>query len=282
GGCERPGYRRRRLFQIPGRAGGRRRAAGKPARLSPGLARPRRSIERAADRRRDEFRGDTDGGQSASCRDDRVRRARSSADLATRRHAAAAGPGNAAVPGLAWRGRGALDGPPARSAGQPARDRTGAKPAKRLVRVRPRTTRSDAGRGHRSRGGRGAGRADYNRRFVTIPSRSVCAGIRYAASWRDKRVSLAERDQTRETKMRAGTVLVVALALGATTALLPPPASAQSLSKDKIRVAIGVDAAYSPIYYAKQAKLFEAAGLNIEAMQFTHDDDAIDTIHAPH
>ena len=80
--------------------------------------------------------------------------------------------------------------------------------------------------------------------------------------------------------MRAGTVLVVALALGATTALLPPPASAQSLSKDKIRVAIGVDAAYSPIYYAKQAKLFEAAGLNIEAMQFTQGGDAIDAIAA--
>src|SRR5262249_12880635 len=190
------------------------------------------------------------------------------------------------VAGLAWRGRGALDGPPAWSAGQPARDRTGAEPAKRVAGVRPWTTRSDAGRDHRSRGGRGAGRAHYNRRFVAIPSRSVCAGIRYAASWRDKLprwVSRAERDQTRETretKMRAGTVLVVALALGATTALLPPPASAQSLSKDKIRLAIGVDAAYSPIYYAKQAKLFEAAGLNIEAMQFTQGGDAIDAIAA--
>ncbi|MGH7006483.1 MAG: ABC transporter substrate-binding protein, partial [Alphaproteobacteria bacterium] len=57
-------------------------------------------------------------------------------------------------------------------------------------------------------------------------------------------------------------------------------AAAQTLSKEPIKLAVGVDPAFSAIYYAKQAKLFEKAGLNVELMQFTQGGDAVDALIA--
>jgi ABC-type nitrate/sulfonate/bicarbonate transport system substrate-binding protein len=56
---------------------------------------------------------------------------------------------------------------------------------------------------------------------------------------------------------RLTTVLAFAIAVAA-----PPSAGAQT--KDPIKLAIGVDAAYVPIYHSKQSKLFEKHGVNVE------------------
>src|SRR5215468_1734352 len=66
-------------------------------------------------------------------------------------------------------------------------------------------------------------------------------------------------------------------ALAALMALaLPGSAAAEGLSKDTIKIGVGVDPAFSALYYAKQAKLFEQAGLNVELLQFTQGGDAVD------
>ena len=67
-------------------------------------------------------------------------------------------------------------------------------------------------------------------------------------------------------------VLVISLA-----AALSAPAGAQT--KEPIKLAIGVDAAYVPIYLSKQAKLFEKHGVNVELVQFTQGGDALDYRH---
>ncbi len=72
-------------------------------------------------------------------------------------------------------------------------------------------------------------------------------------------------------------VLTAALALSIVVALSPSP-SAQT--KDPIKLAIGVDAAYVPIYLSKQAKLFEKHGVNVELVQFTQGGDALDAVAA--
>lgn len=59
---------------------------------------------------------------------------------------------------------------------------------------------------------------------------------------------------------------------------LSPPAGAQT--KEPIKLALGVDAAYAPMYLAKQAKLFEKHGVNVELVQFAQGGESIDAIVA--
>ena len=65
--------------------------------------------------------------------------------------------------------------------------------------------------------------------------------------------------------------LAFVLAIG-----LAPAANAQS--KEPIKIAIGVDAAYVPMYLSKQDKLFEKNGVNVELVQFTQGGDALDAV----
>ena len=64
---------------------------------------------------------------------------------------------------------------------------------------------------------------------------------------------------------------VLSIALG-------PVANAQS--KEPVKLAIGVDAAYVAIYLSKQDKLFEKHGVNVELVQFTQGGDALDAVAA--
>jgi NitT/TauT family transport system substrate-binding protein len=66
-----------------------------------------------------------------------------------------------------------------------------------------------------------------------------------------------------------GLVLAIALA---------PAANAQN--KDPVKIAIGVDAAYVPLYLSKQNKLFEKHGINVEFVQFAQGGDALDAVSA--
>ena len=59
---------------------------------------------------------------------------------------------------------------------------------------------------------------------------------------------------------------------------LAPAAHAQS--KEPIKIAIGVDAAFVPLYLSKQNKLFEKHGVNVELVQFTQGGDALDAVAA--
>jgi NitT/TauT family transport system substrate-binding protein len=72
-------------------------------------------------------------------------------------------------------------------------------------------------------------------------------------------------------------ILAAALGLAAGIALAP---AAQAQSKEPIKIAIGVDAAFSPFYLAKQEKLFEKHGLNIELIKFAQGGDALDAVVA--
>ncbi len=74
------------------------------------------------------------------------------------------------------------------------------------------------------------------------------------------------------------------IAVAFVTALLVPFAgevNAQSgSSQEPIRLGVGVDPAFSPIYYAVQNKLFEEAGLNVEMLQMAQSADAMDAVIA--
>jgi NitT/TauT family transport system substrate-binding protein len=59
---------------------------------------------------------------------------------------------------------------------------------------------------------------------------------------------------------------------------LTPAAHAQT--NEPVKLAIGVDAAYVSIYLAKQNKLFEKHGANVEVVQFTQGGDALDAVAA--
>jgi NitT/TauT family transport system substrate-binding protein len=61
-------------------------------------------------------------------------------------------------------------------------------------------------------------------------------------------------------------------------AILASAAYAQG--SDPIKLAVGVDAAYAPMYLAKQRKLFEKHGANVEVVQFTQGGDALDALVA--
>jgi NitT/TauT family transport system substrate-binding protein len=73
-----------------------------------------------------------------------------------------------------------------------------------------------------------------------------------------------------------GTTALAAIAVLAMAGI----AAAQGLSKDLIKLGLGVDPAFSAIYYAKQAKLFEKHGVNVEVQQYTQGGDAIDSLVA--
>ncbi len=55
---------------------------------------------------------------------------------------------------------------------------------------------------------------------------------------------------------------------------------AAAQTKEPIKIAIGVDAAYVPLYLSKQDKLFEKHGVNVELVQFTQGGDALDAVAA--
>jgi NitT/TauT family transport system substrate-binding protein len=56
--------------------------------------------------------------------------------------------------------------------------------------------------------------------------------------------------------------------------------AADAQTKEPIKIAIGVDAAFAPFYVAKQNKLFEKHGVNVELVQFTQGGDALDAVAA--
>jgi NitT/TauT family transport system substrate-binding protein len=68
-----------------------------------------------------------------------------------------------------------------------------------------------------------------------------------------------------------------ALALSIAVAM---SSAAGAQTKEPIKLAVGVDAAYVPIYLSKQAKLFEKHGVNVELVQFTQGGDALDAVAA--
>ena len=72
------------------------------------------------------------------------------------------------------------------------------------------------------------------------------------------------------TKMTALRLTGASL-LSAAALLMAAGAKAQ-----EIRIAVGVDPAYSPIFLAKQANLFSAAGLNVNVVQYTQGGEGVD------
>jgi NitT/TauT family transport system substrate-binding protein len=71
---------------------------------------------------------------------------------------------------------------------------------------------------------------------------------------------------------------VAALFAFAIGVALSPAANAQS--QEPIKLAVGVDAAFVPMYLAKQRKLFEKHGANVNVVQFTQGGDALDALVA--
>lgn len=78
-------------------------------------------------------------------------------------------------------------------------------------------------------------------------------------------------------RFRAG--CAVAAFAGAIAATAPALAE-QSLSKEPIRYAVGVDPAFSAIYLAKQEGLFQKAGVNVQVVQYSQGGDAVDAMIA--
>jgi NitT/TauT family transport system substrate-binding protein len=72
--------------------------------------------------------------------------------------------------------------------------------------------------------------------------------------------------------------------IAAVTLVLALPAlashAALAQASETIRIAVGVDSAYVSLYVAKQNKLFEKHGLNVELVQFASGGDAIDSVTA--
>src|SRR3954471_6032383 len=52
--------------------------------------------------------------------------------------------------------------------------------------------------------------------------------------------------------------------------------SGGAAAQEQIRIAVGVDPAYSPIFLAKQANLFSAAGVNVNVVQYTQGAEGVD------
>jgi NitT/TauT family transport system substrate-binding protein len=63
-------------------------------------------------------------------------------------------------------------------------------------------------------------------------------------------------------------------------AALAPPSRAEAQTAEPIKIGVGVDAAFVPMYLSKQRKLFEKHGLNVELVQFTQGGDALDAVVA--
>ena len=65
-------------------------------------------------------------------------------------------------------------------------------------------------------------------------------------------------------------------------AMMPVPAAAQKAERNKepITLAVGIDPAFSPIFYAKQKNMFERAGLDVRVVQLAQAGDAMDGLIA--
>lgn len=72
-------------------------------------------------------------------------------------------------------------------------------------------------------------------------------------------------------------VLIAAFAFPIAVALVP---SAMAQSKEPVKLGIGVDTAYAPMYVSKQRKLFEKHGVNVDLVQFTQGGEALDAMVA--
>jgi NitT/TauT family transport system substrate-binding protein len=72
---------------------------------------------------------------------------------------------------------------------------------------------------------------------------------------------------------RVAAWLLCAIAISAS-----PPVHAEG--SEPVKLAVGVDAAYVPMYLAKQRKLFEKHGANVEIVQFTQGGDSLDALVA--
>jgi NitT/TauT family transport system substrate-binding protein len=71
--------------------------------------------------------------------------------------------------------------------------------------------------------------------------------------------------------------LIVALAFSIAVASAP---LALAQTKAPIKLAVGVDAAYVPMYLSKQGKLFEKHGVNVELIQFAQGGESLDALAA--
>jgi NitT/TauT family transport system substrate-binding protein len=67
------------------------------------------------------------------------------------------------------------------------------------------------------------------------------------------------------------------LSISAAVSLLP---RANAQAQEPIKLGVGVDAAYVPMFLAKQRKLFEKHGVNVEIIQFTQGGESLDAIIA--
>jgi NitT/TauT family transport system substrate-binding protein len=71
--------------------------------------------------------------------------------------------------------------------------------------------------------------------------------------------------------------LAALLSISAAVSLLP---RANAQAQEPIKLGVGVDAAYVPMFLAKQRKLFEKHGVNVEIIQFTQGGESLDAIIA--
>ncbi len=55
---------------------------------------------------------------------------------------------------------------------------------------------------------------------------------------------------------------------------------AEELSQDVIRISVGIDGAYAPMFLAAEQGLFEEAGLNVELVQFAQGGEGVDALIA--
>jgi NitT/TauT family transport system substrate-binding protein len=69
-------------------------------------------------------------------------------------------------------------------------------------------------------------------------------------------------------------------ALLVVSAAATPMSRVNAQTAEPIKIGVGVDAAFVPMYLSKQRKLFEKHGLNVELVQFTQGGEAIDAIVA--
>jgi NitT/TauT family transport system substrate-binding protein len=74
------------------------------------------------------------------------------------------------------------------------------------------------------------------------------------------------------------TVLLMVSFMGLTA--ISPQSAANAQTAEPVKIGVGVDAAFVPMYLSKQRKLFEKHGLNVELVQFTQGGDALDAVVA--
>ncbi len=74
--------------------------------------------------------------------------------------------------------------------------------------------------------------------------------------------------------------IVVLAGCAALSAPVAAQAADAALKKEVIRFGVGLDPAFSPVYYAAQNKMFEQAGLNVELLLLAQAADALDAVIA--